>query len=66
MNDSLVEIAYILDRSGSMRAMQEAAITAFNDFVSLRWTPKFGPVAESSEFREGAGLEQQPRHPNTQ
>jgi hypothetical protein len=32
----------------------------------LRWTPKFGPVAESSEFRVGAGLEQQPRHPNTQ
>ena len=34
MNDSLAEIAYILDRSGSMRPMQQAAITAFNDFVS--------------------------------
>jgi hypothetical protein len=32
----------------------------------VRWTPKFGPVAERSEFRVGAGLEQQPRHPNTQ
>jgi hypothetical protein len=34
MNDSLAEIAYILDRSGSMDPMQEAAITAFNDFVT--------------------------------
>lgn len=33
MNANLVEIAYILDRSGSMAPMQEAAIAAFNDFV---------------------------------
>jgi hypothetical protein len=34
MNTQLAEIAYILDRSGSMSPMQEAAITAFNDFVN--------------------------------
>jgi hypothetical protein len=28
-----VEIAYILDRSGSMQPMQEPAVAAFNDFV---------------------------------
>ena len=33
MNANLVEIAYILDRSGSMQPMQEAAVAAFNDFV---------------------------------
>ena len=33
MNPHLTEIAYILDRSGSMAPMQEAAIAAFNNFV---------------------------------
>ncbi|MFN0078560.1 MAG: vWA domain-containing protein [Prosthecobacter sp.] len=33
MNPHLTEIAYILDRSGSMQPMQEPAVTAFNDFV---------------------------------
>ena len=33
MNPNLTEIAYILDRSGSMQPMQEPAVTAFNDFV---------------------------------
>lgn len=33
MNPHLIEIAYILDRSGSMQTMQEPAITAFNDFI---------------------------------
>ncbi|TDU67138.1 von Willebrand factor type A domain-containing protein [Prosthecobacter fusiformis] len=33
MNLHLTEIAYILDRSGSMQPMQEPAIAAFNDFV---------------------------------
>jgi hypothetical protein len=33
MNPNLTEIAYILDRSGSMQPMQEAAIAAFNDFL---------------------------------
>lgn len=30
------EIAYILDRSGSMESMREPAITAFNEFVRLQ------------------------------
>jgi hypothetical protein len=29
----LTEIAYILDRSGSMQPMQEPAVAAFNDFI---------------------------------
>jgi len=33
MNPNLTEIAYILDRSGSMQPHQEAAITGFNDFL---------------------------------
>jgi hypothetical protein len=33
MNPNLTEIAYILDRSGSMQPMQEPAVTAFNAFV---------------------------------
>lgn len=33
MNPHLTEIAYILDRSGSMQSMQEPAVVAFNDFV---------------------------------
>lgn len=33
MNPHLTEIAYILDRSGSMQSMQEPAVAAFNDFV---------------------------------
>lgn len=33
MNQNLTEIAYILDRSGSMGSMQEAAITGFNAFL---------------------------------
>lgn len=32
-NPHLTEIAYILDRSGSMQPMQEPAVTAFNQFV---------------------------------
>ena len=32
-NAHLTEIAYILDRSGSMQSMQEPAVTAFNQFV---------------------------------
>jgi hypothetical protein len=33
MNPHLTEIAYILDRSGSMQPMQEPAVAAFNQFV---------------------------------
>ena len=33
MNPNLTEIAYILDRSGSMESMQEPAVAAFNDFI---------------------------------
>ncbi|MEY4484245.1 MAG: hypothetical protein RL693_1697, partial [Verrucomicrobiota bacterium] len=33
MNNNLIEIAYILDRSGSMESMQEPAIAAFNEFL---------------------------------
>lgn len=33
MNPHLTEIAYILDRSGSMSSMQEPAIAAFNAFI---------------------------------
>jgi hypothetical protein len=33
MNNQLAEIAFILDRSGSMKPLQEAAVTAFNAFV---------------------------------
>lgn len=36
MNPHLTEIAYILDRSGSMQPMQEAAVTAFNDFIKAQ------------------------------
>lgn len=36
MNPHLTEIAYILDRSGSMQPMQEAAVAAFNDFLKLQ------------------------------
>jgi uncharacterized protein YegL len=36
MNPNLTEIAYILDRSGSMHPMQEAAVSAFNDFVKTQ------------------------------
>lgn len=34
--ESLIEIAYILDRSGSMQPMQEPAVAAFNDFVKAQ------------------------------
>ena len=33
MNKQLTEIAYILDRSGSMQPMVESAITGFNSFL---------------------------------
>ena len=33
MNPNLTEIAYILDRSGSMQPMQEAGVAAFNNFI---------------------------------
>jgi hypothetical protein len=33
MNPHLTEIAYILDRSGSMASLQKAAIGAFNEFI---------------------------------
>jgi hypothetical protein len=33
MNPHLTEIAYILDRSGSMQPMQEPAVAAFNEFI---------------------------------
>lgn len=33
MNPHLTEIAYILDRSGSMQPMQEPAVAAFNQFI---------------------------------
>lgn len=36
MNPHLTEIAYILDRSGDMQPMQEAAVTAFNDFIKAQ------------------------------
>lgn len=34
MNRSLIEIAFIVDRSGSVSAVQEQAITGFNDFLA--------------------------------
>jgi hypothetical protein len=34
MNPHLTEIAYILDRSGSMQPMRDAAVAAFNDFIN--------------------------------
>ena len=34
--DNHVEIAYILDRSGSMQPMQEPAVAAFNDFLKAQ------------------------------
>lgn len=33
MNTKLTEMAYVLDRSGSMAPMQEAAVAAFNGFL---------------------------------
>ena len=36
MNKNLTEIAYILDRSGSMGGMEEAAITGFNEFIQTQ------------------------------
>lgn len=36
MNPHLTEIAYILDRSGSMNSMQEPAIGAFNAFIKAQ------------------------------
>lgn len=33
MNPNLTEIAYVLDRSGSMQPLQEAAIAGFNEFL---------------------------------
>jgi hypothetical protein len=36
MNPNLTEIAYILDRSGSMSSMQEPAIAAFNAFIKAQ------------------------------
>jgi hypothetical protein len=36
MNPHLTEIAYILDRSGSMQCMQEPAVAAFNDFIKIQ------------------------------
>lgn len=37
MNPSnYIEIAYILDRSGSMQPMQEPAVAAFNDFLKVQ------------------------------
>jgi len=36
MNPNLTEIAYILDRSGSMQPMQEPAVAAFNDFLKTQ------------------------------
>ena len=34
MNKNLTEIAYILDRSGSMNRMVKPAITGFNQFLA--------------------------------
>ncbi len=36
MNPHLTELAYILDRSGSMAPMQEPAVAAFNDFIKTQ------------------------------
>ena len=36
MNAHLTEIAYVLDRSGSMQSMQEPAVAAFNDFIKTQ------------------------------
>jgi hypothetical protein len=36
MNPNLTEIAYILDRSGSMQPMQEPAVAAFNNFIKAQ------------------------------
>mgnify|MGYP000933670346 FL=1 len=36
MNPLVTEIAYILDRSGSMQPMQEPAVAAFNDFIKAQ------------------------------
>ncbi|MBL9182861.1 MAG: VWA domain-containing protein [Verrucomicrobiaceae bacterium] len=35
-NEKHIEIAYILDRSGSMQPMQEPAVAAFNDFLKAQ------------------------------
>lgn len=34
MNTSLTEIAFILDRSGSMQPLAEQAVTGFNSFLA--------------------------------
>lgn len=36
MNPDLTEIAYVLDRSGSMQLLQEAAISGFNQFLTTQ------------------------------
>ena len=36
MNTDLTEIAFVLDRSGSMQCMQEPAVAAFNDFIGAQ------------------------------
>ncbi len=36
MNPQFTEIAYLLDRSGSMGPMQEPAVSAFNDFLRVQ------------------------------
>jgi hypothetical protein len=38
MNKSLTEIAYILDRSGSMGKHRQAAIAGYNDFLQRQKT----------------------------
>ncbi len=36
MNPNLIDLTYILDRSGSMQSMQEPAVAAFNDFLKAQ------------------------------
>ena len=33
MNPHLTEIAYVLDRSGSMQPVKDPAVAAFHDFI---------------------------------
>ena len=42
-NAHYTEIAFILDRSGSMNSCQQAAIAGFNQFLATSKRPKDSP-----------------------
>jgi hypothetical protein len=54
MNPHLTEIAYILDRSGSMQPMQEHAVAAFNDFLAAHLTIPAKARAPTRRLAENA------------